>query len=172
MQTCRNYGVKAKLASTYNPQSNRIIQQKHLVISNTLRTFENDNSDLSPMMASRAFISASSWAIHSTYHTTLQATPEQLVFGRDMLLLIPFRADWAQIKLRKQGLINKGVLRESASRIQHEYKVGDHVLLDKPSLSCVNLLSQERDHILFQKYIRIFSTVQIERGAITERVAL
>jgi hypothetical protein len=99
MQTCRNYGVKAKPASTYNPQSNRIIQQIHLVIGNTLRTFENDNSDLSPMMASRAFISASSLAIHSTYHTTLQATPEQLVFGRDMLLLIPFRADWAQIKL-------------------------------------------------------------------------
>jgi hypothetical protein len=99
-----------------------------------LRTFENDDSDLPPMMPFSSFISAASWTIPSAYHTMLQATPGQLVFRRDMLLLIPFRADWAQIKLRKQGLIHKGVLRENASRIQHKYTVGDQVLLDKPGL--------------------------------------
>jgi hypothetical protein len=116
-QTCRNFGLKAKPTSTYNPQSNRIIQRMHLVIGNTLRTLENNNRDLPPIMPLRSFISAASWAICSTYHMTLQATPGQLVFGRDMPLSIPFRADWAQIKIRKQGLINKGVLRENASRI-------------------------------------------------------
>jgi hypothetical protein len=99
-----------------------------------LRTFENNNRDLSPIMPFRSFISAASWAINSTYHTTLQATPGQLVFGRDMLLSIPFRADWAQIEIRKQGLFNKSVLRENASKIQHKYKVGDQVLLNKPGL--------------------------------------
>jgi hypothetical protein len=97
-----------------------------------LQTFEDDNSNLPPIMPFRSFISATSWAIHSTYHTTLQATPGQ--FGRDMLLSISFRADWAQIKLRKQGLINKGILHENASRIQHKYKVRDCVLLNKPGL--------------------------------------
>jgi hypothetical protein len=33
-------------------------------------------------------------AIRSTYHTTLQATPCQLVFGRDMIHNIAFRANW------------------------------------------------------------------------------
>jgi hypothetical protein len=33
-------------------------------------------------------------AIRSTYHTTLQATPCQLVFGRDMIYNIAFRANW------------------------------------------------------------------------------
>jgi hypothetical protein len=47
------------------------------------------------MMPFWSFISAASWAIHSTYHMTLQAAPGQLVFGRDMLLSIPFTADWA-----------------------------------------------------------------------------
>ena len=42
------------------------------------------------------------WAICSTHHTTLQATPGQLVFGRDMLLNLKFVADWEAIKLRKQ----------------------------------------------------------------------
>ena len=64
-----------------------------------LRTFEDDNSDLPLIMPFMSFISAAAWAIRSTYHTTLQATPGQLVFSRDMLLSIPFRADWARIKL-------------------------------------------------------------------------
>ena len=95
MQMCRNYGLKGKPTGTYNPQSNGIIERIHLVIGNMLRTFENENRDLPPIMPFRTFISAASWAIRSTYHTTLQATPGQLVFGRDMLLSIPFRADWA-----------------------------------------------------------------------------
>jgi hypothetical protein len=125
MQTCRNFGLKGKPTSLWNPQSNGIIERTHLVIGNMLRTFEDNNRDLPPIMPFWSFISAASWAICSTYHTALQATPGQLVFGRDMLLSIPFRADWAQMKIRKQGLSNKGVLRENATRIQHKYNAGD-----------------------------------------------
>ena len=38
------------------------------------------------------------WAICSTHHTTLQATPGQLVFGRDMLLNLKFVADPNKLK--------------------------------------------------------------------------
>jgi phosphopantothenoylcysteine synthetase/decarboxylase len=37
-------------------------------------------------------------AIRSTYHTTLQATICQLVFGRDMIQNIAFRENWDQIQ--------------------------------------------------------------------------
>jgi hypothetical protein len=154
----------------HNPQSNGIIEQLHLVIGNMLRTFENNNRNLPPMMLFRSFISAASWAIHNTYHTTLQATPGQLAFGRDMVLSIPFRADWAQIKIRKQGLINKGVLCENASRIQHKYKVGDQVLLDKPGLLRLSTQPRTGPHTVTKIYQN--STVQLKRGAITERVTL
>jgi hypothetical protein len=40
------------------------------------------------------FIQSTAWAIRSTYHTTLQATPCQLVFGRYMIHNISFRANW------------------------------------------------------------------------------
>jgi hypothetical protein len=99
MQTCRNFVLKGKPTSLWNPQSNGIIERIHLVIGNMLRTFEDNNCDLPPIMPFRSFISAASWATHSTCHTALQATPAQLVFGGDMLLSIPFRADWAQIKI-------------------------------------------------------------------------
>jgi transposase InsO family protein len=169
-QTCRNFGLKAKPTSMYNPQSNGIIERIHLVLGNMLGTFENINGDLLPIMPFRSFISAASWAIRSTYHTTLQATPGQLVFGRDMLLSIPFRADWAQIKIQKQGLINKGVLRDNASRIQHKYKVGDQVLLDKPGLLRKSTQPRTGPHTVTKIYQN--STVQIKQGAITERVTL
>jgi hypothetical protein len=159
-QTCRNFALKAKPTSTYNPQSNGIIERIHLVIGNMLRTFEDNNRNLPPIMPFRSFISAASLAIRSTYHTTLQATPGQLVFGKDMLLSIPFRADWAQIKIRKQGLINKGFLRENASRIQHKYKVGDRVLLDKPGLLRKSTQPRRGPHPVTKIYQN--STVQIK----------
>jgi hypothetical protein len=45
------------------------------------------------------------FALHSTYHTTLNATPGQLVFGRDMILNIQHQADWSAIKAHKQDMI-------------------------------------------------------------------
>ena len=41
------------------------------------------------------------------YHTTLQAMPDQLIFGRDMILNTTFIADWEAIRLRKQIIIDK-----------------------------------------------------------------
>jgi hypothetical protein len=73
-------------------------------------------------------------AIRNTYHTTLQATPCQLVFGRDMIHNIAFRANWDQIQKRKQDVINKSNQKESKSQITYEYKVGDQVLLETPGI--------------------------------------
>ena len=70
----------------------------------------------------------------STFHTTLQATPAQLVFGRDMLLDLPFKADWVAIRQRKQELIDKGVIRENKKCVQHQYRSGDKVLYIKPGI--------------------------------------
>jgi hypothetical protein len=39
------------------------------------------------------FLQSTACAIRSTYHTTLQATPCQLVFVRDMIHNIAFRAN-------------------------------------------------------------------------------
>jgi hypothetical protein len=41
---------------------------------------------------------AVAFALRSTYHTTLQAMPGQLVFGRDMVLNVQHLTDWTVIK--------------------------------------------------------------------------
>jgi hypothetical protein len=64
-------------------------------------------------------------AIRNSYHKTLQAAPCQLVFGRDMIHNIAFRANWKQIQKIKQVIINKSNQKENKSQIPYEYKVGD-----------------------------------------------
>jgi hypothetical protein len=73
-------------------------------------------------------------AIRSTYHTTLQAIPCQLVFGRDIIHNIVFRANWDQIQKIKQNIINNSNQKENNSLIPYEYKVGDQVLLETPGI--------------------------------------
>ena len=73
-------------------------------------------------------LSAVRHAVVSTVHTTLQATPMQLVFGRDAMLNIQFEADWQYIKKRKQEIIDKNNQRENSKRVAHQYQVGDKVL--------------------------------------------
>ena len=60
--------------------------------------------------------------------------PGQLVYGCDMLLPIKFNADWALIERQKQLSINNSNRKENKKRIQHEYKNGDKVLLQKPGI--------------------------------------
>jgi hypothetical protein len=78
------------------------------------------------------FLSSDAYAIRSTFHTTLKSTPGKLVFGRDMVLPIKFMADWGEIEQQRQKEMGRNNRIENASRISHDYKVGDKVLLKKP----------------------------------------
>jgi hypothetical protein len=40
------------------------------------------------------FFADAAWAIHSTHHTVLKASPGAVTFEQDMLFDIPFIADW------------------------------------------------------------------------------
>ena len=62
------------------------------------------------------------FATRATIHTTLQATPSQLVFGRDAILNTRFEADWNIIRQRKQNMIQKNNQRENKRRVNHQYK--------------------------------------------------
>jgi transposase InsO family protein len=167
-ETCDNYGIKPKPTTCYNPQSNGIIERVHQVLGNALRTFELENRELDAYDPWRPFLSAVAWAIRSTYHTTLQATPGQLVFGRDMLLPLSFKVDWARLQERKQDLIIQNNTRENHTRKSHTYTIGDQVLLDKPGH--VPKLSAPRTgpHTITAIYTN--GTVRVQRGVVNERI--
>jgi hypothetical protein len=75
------------------------------------------------------FLDNAAWAIRSTYHTVLKASPGAAIFGRDMLFNIWFVADWHKIGEGRQLLTDRGNQRENAKQIDYDYKVGDKVLV-------------------------------------------
>jgi hypothetical protein len=77
------------------------------------------------------FLSDAAWAVCSTYHTVLKASPGAAIFGQDMLFDIPFIADWQKIGEHRQQLTDFNNACENKGRIDYDYKVGQNVLLRK-----------------------------------------
>jgi len=124
-----DYGIQKKPTTVRNPQANAILERVHQTVGNIIRTFQMKDREIDYDDPWSGVLAATMYAVRSTYHTTLQATPMQVVFGRDALLNIKVEADWNLIRNRKQELINKNNLKENKSRIKHEYKEGDLILV-------------------------------------------
>ena len=111
---------------------------------------------------------AASWAICSTVHTTLDAIPGQVVFGQDMLLLVQLKRDWARIRQHKQDIINVNNRKENAKCIEHEYRVGEKVLLEKPGLISKLPAPHTGPNWITHTYNN--GTVRVQRGIVNERI--
>ena len=159
--------IKEKPSSKRNPQANAILERIHGTIGNMVRTFDVDNIDLDEDDPFAGLVSAVSFAVRSTYHTTLQATPGQLVFGRDMMFPVEFLADWQAIKNRKQLLINKNNQRENAKRISYDYQVGQKVMMLKPN---PNKMETPREGPYSIIRIHTNGTVTIQKGPVEDRL--
>jgi hypothetical protein len=69
-----------------------------------LHTAELDMADSVTPNDIDVFLDNVAWAIRSTYHTVLKASPGAAIFEQDMLFDIPFVADWCKIGERRQSL--------------------------------------------------------------------
>ena len=162
-----DYGIKPKPITTCNPQANAMIERVHQTIGNIIRTFELQENYLDEEDPWKCILSATAFAVRATYHTTLQKSPGQLVFGRDMIFNIKHQANWEFIQQRKQDIINQNNARENAKRIPHEYKQGDLVLL-----RIGTEYKYEQPYSGPHKVEEVFQngTVRITKGAVTETV--
>jgi hypothetical protein len=101
-----------------------------------LRTSKLDMTKLVKASDIDVFLSDAAWAVCSTYHTVLKASPGAAIFGQDMLFNIPFIADWQKIGEHRQQLADFKNARENECRIDYDYKVGKKVLLRKEGILC------------------------------------
>ncbi len=85
--------MKYKPTSVKNPQANDILERIHAVLGNMLHTSKLDMAETVKASDIDVFLSDAPWAVCSTYHTVLKASPGAAIFGRDMLFDIPFIAD-------------------------------------------------------------------------------
>jgi hypothetical protein len=109
---CNSYGIKRKPTTTMNPQANAICERIHQVLGTMMRTSELNMADSVYPADIDFLIDNAVWAICSTYHTVLKASPGAAIFGQDMLFDIPFVADWNKIGDYRQSQTDRSNKRE------------------------------------------------------------
>ena len=115
-----------------NAQSNGICEQMHQTMLNVLKVYAKTQlidtfNDAEHVMDH--VIAASIHATCCAVNHTMQHSPGEIVFQRDMLLDIPMIADLVAIRERRQLLIDENLRRQNEKRIEHHYKVGDWVMI-------------------------------------------
>ncbi len=78
---CDSIGIKRKPTTIKNPQANAICEHVHQVLGTMIRTSELDMADSVHPADIDTFIDNAVWAICSTYHTVLKASPGAAIFG-------------------------------------------------------------------------------------------
>ena len=125
-----SYGINPVPTTVRNPQAN-FVERVHETLGNMLRTMILENYDFDPADPWTDILSHCAWAIRSTMHMTMGATPAQLVFGRDMLFDLSYAADWDEIKAKKERSIQVNNERENRKRKAHTFHAGDQILLKR-----------------------------------------
>ena len=74
----------------------------HGTLGEMLRTYELDKQVFDKNDPWTGFLSSIAWALRSTIHTTLNVTPAELVFGRDMIPPLQFKENWENMRAKRQ----------------------------------------------------------------------
>ena len=147
------------------------MERVHQVLGQMLRTAELDMADSVTSDDVDAFLDNAAWAIRSTYHTVLKASPGAAIFGRDMLFNIPFVTDWCKIGEQRQSLTNRGNQQENAKQIDYDYKVGDKVLVINEGI-LHNAESAYSKEPLTITTVHTNGTIRIQRRTKMERLSI
>jgi hypothetical protein len=111
-----------------------------------LRTAEINMADSVTPNDVNVFLGNGAWAICSTYHTVLKASPGMAIFGRDMLFDIPFIADWNKIGDYRQRQINLSTEHKNKRHVDYDYKIGNRVLVIQDGSSAKHKAHTAKSH--------------------------
>jgi hypothetical protein len=126
---CVTNGIKRKPTKIKNPQANAILECLHQVLAQMLHTSELDMAKTITPDNVYVFLGNVAWAICSTYHTVLKASPGAAIFGHDMLFNILFIANWNKIGDYRQRQTDLNMARKNSKQVNYDYKVGNKILL-------------------------------------------
>ena len=92
------------------------MERVHQTLGNMIRTYELEEYDFDYNDPWSSILAECAWAIRSTAHTIMDATPAQLVFGRDMLFDLSFKVQWKEIRKRKLEALRKNMERKQNTK--------------------------------------------------------
>ena len=81
-----DYGITLRPSTTRNPQGNSVLERIHQTLGNIIRSFRVNEIPVDEEDPWSGILASTMFATRATVHTTLQATPSQLVFGCDAIL--------------------------------------------------------------------------------------
>ena len=161
-----DYGITKKPITARNPQANGIIERIHQTLGNMVRTFQVQELELDEQDPWTGILGAVTFATRATIHSTLKATPSQLVFGRDAILNIQHEADWKLIKENRNKRILNNNKKENKNRKEHNYKSGDQVMLKLPTTTKYGTNAYSGPYDISKVHDN--GTLSITKGAITD----
>ena len=88
------YGITDKPITLVNPTSNAILEWIHQVLVNIVRNFNINETNFEGNYPCSDILAASSFVIISMENRLKSYSPGQLVFDRDVILLIKHRVYW------------------------------------------------------------------------------
>ena len=167
--TLDSYGIKRIPTTIKNPAAN-MVERVHQTLGNLLRVYELEKFEFPKGDPWSNILASAAWAIRSTIHTTLGATPGQLIYGRDMLFDLSFKANWHEIRQRKKQRIEESNKKENSKRIPHTYRVGDLVSKDRNVIQ--PKLHKPRDGPYRIEKVYTNGVVKIRNGVQLEKVSI
>ena len=164
VELLHSYGIQPKATTVKNPQANAFIKRSHQVMANALRTMELeqrtvDEHTFHSLCANVAF------GMRATYHTELQASPAQVVYGRDMIINATYIADWKNIANRRILAAKNNNSHENSNRKPFDYSVGQSVFIRVDNISRKLDFQQGPFRILA---VHANGTVTIQRSPIVQ----
>ena len=164
----KDFDIKPVLTSIKNPQSNAPVERVHQVLHNMIVRKDLDSQIFDYIDPCGEILSSVAWAVHASHHSTLNKTPGQLVFGRDMIFNLSTVVDWKTITKTKQTQVDRDNLRENARQVTHDYAVGDSVYIKIDGIKRKLDNKKKGPYRITQIYTN--GTVRVQRGTVNERI--
>jgi len=124
---CTKWFIRPVPITAKNPRANAIVERMQRGLGDMLRVqlvkyHEKDD----PI---KDLTSAAAYAMRATVHGVTKHTPSQLVFAKDMILRTTMESNVELARQRREAAISQNNARENRSRVAHDYKKGDWVLI-------------------------------------------
>ena len=120
----KDWLIKPTCTTIKNPQSNSPVERIHQVLHHMFTTKNLREQTFNYIDPFGQTLSSVAWAIRALYNSVTDATPAQLVFGRDMLFNISSLVNWKAISTSRQQSVDKANLCENRKRVDYDYQVG------------------------------------------------
>ena len=135
MERC---GDKTVQTTSHNPTANGICERMHLTVQQLIRIYTNlhppKTLEQARQIVDKALAAASHAMQISVTRTLGHNSPGALAFGRDMLLDIPFIADWEAVRKKRKLIIDENLWPTNQKRRRFDYQPGQEVLVRRQGI--------------------------------------